>query len=116
IPFNNSIGAERSNLLKIATNRWTEDNPSQNVFYPRLAHGNVENANNSVGSTWWLKSIDFVRLKTIDFGYNLPKGTFSNLGLKNARVYIQGVNLLYWSNFKLWDPELNTGNGASYPN
>ncbi|HMR91948.1 MAG TPA: TonB-dependent receptor [Chitinophagaceae bacterium] len=116
IPFNNSIGAERSNLLAIAKDRWTPENPNPNAFYPRLAHGNVENANNSVASTWWVKDIDFVRLKTIDFGYNLPKGSFSKLGLKNARIYIQGVNLFYWSKFKLWDPELNTNNGALYPN
>ncbi len=116
IPFNNSIGAERSNLLAIATDRWTVENPNPNAFYPRLAHGNVENANNSVASTWWVKDIDFVRLKTIDFGYNLHKSALDKLGMKNARIYIQGVNLFYWSKFKLWDPELNTSNGALYPN
>jgi hypothetical protein len=37
-------------------------------------------------------------------------------GFKSAQVYAQGFNLIYWSPFKLWDPELNTGNGAIYPN
>jgi len=60
--------------------------------------------------------MDFIRLKTIDLGYNLDKNLASKLKVKNARIYLQGVNILYWSKFKLWDPELNTGNGASYPN
>ncbi len=49
-------------------------------------------------------------------GYYLPKSMLGSLGVKSARVYFQGLNLLYWSKFKLWDPELNTSNGASYPN
>ncbi|EFK59760.1 SusC/RagA family TonB-linked outer membrane protein [Sphingobacterium spiritivorum] len=116
IPFNNSTGAERSNLFAVAEDRWTEENPDPNAFYPRLAYGNAANKNNAVSSTWWVKDIDFLRLKTIDLGYNFKKGTFQSIGMKNARIYIQGVNLLYWSKFKLWDPELNTSNGTRYPN
>lgn len=116
IPFNNSTGAERSNLFAVAEDRWTPENPNPNAFYPRLAYGNSANKNNAVTSSWWVKNIDFIRLKTADFGYNLPKGTLKSVGLKNARVYLQGLNLLYWSPFKLWDPELNTTNGTAYPN
>jgi TonB-linked SusC/RagA family outer membrane protein len=116
IPFNNSTGAERSNLFDIAEDRWTPENPNPNAFYPRLAYGNSANKNNAVASTWWVKDIDFIRLKTADLGYNLPKGALKSIGLKNARIYTQGLNLVYWSPFKLWDPELNTSNGTSYPN
>jgi len=116
IPFNNSTGAERSNLFAIAEDRWTPENPNPDAFYPRLAYGNTENKNNAVASTWWVKDISFVRLKTLDFGYNLKKGSFSGIGMRNARIFVQGVNLWYWSPFKLWDPELNTSNGAAYPN
>jgi TonB-linked SusC/RagA family outer membrane protein len=116
LPFNNSTGAERSNLFAIAENRWTPQNPDPNAFYPRLAYGNSANKNNAVASTWWVKDIDFIRLKTADLGYNLPKGTLKTIGLKNARIYMQGLNLVYWSSFKLWDPELNTTNGTAYPN
>jgi TonB-linked SusC/RagA family outer membrane protein len=116
IPFNNSTGAERSNLYAIAEDRWTPENPNPNAFYPRLAYGNSANKNNAVGSSFWVKDISFIRLKTADLGYNLPKTTLKSIGLKNSRLYLQGVNLLYWSPFKLWDPELNTSNGTSYPN
>lgn len=116
LPFNNSTGPERSNLFAIAEDRWTPENPNPNAFYPRLAYGNSANKNNAEASTWWVKSISFVRLKTADFGYNLPSGTLKKLGVKNSRIYLQGLNLLYWSPFKLWDPELNTTNGTAYPN
>jgi hypothetical protein len=116
IPFNNSTGAERSNLFAVAEDRWTPENPNPNAFYPRLAYGNSANKNNAVTSSWWVKNIDFVRLKTADFGYNLPKTLLKTIGFKSARVYVQGLNLLYWSPFKLWDPELNTSNGTAYPN
>jgi len=35
--------------------------------------------------------------------------------LQGLRIYISGNNLWYISNFKLWDPELATGNGLKYP-
>ena len=116
IPFNNSTGPERSNLHTIAESRWTEANPDPNAFYPRLAYGNAANRNNAVASTWWVKDISFLRLKSLAFGYNLPEKWVKKIGFRSAQVYGQGFNLIYWSKFKLWDPELNTTNGAIYPN
>lgn len=116
LPFANSTGAERSNLYTAALDRWTPSNPAAHPFYPRLAYGDVQNSNNDVPSTWWEKNIDFLRLKTADFGYTLPRKITKSLGMKTGRFYVQGVNLFYWSKFKLWDPELNTTNGALYPN
>jgi hypothetical protein len=115
IPFNNTQGAERSNLFAVAQDRWTVENPNPKAFYPRLGYGNIANRNNAVVSSWWQKDIDFIRFKTLDFGYNLPKSLAGRLSMKNARIYVQGLNLFYWSDFKLWDPELNTGNGSLYP-
>jgi TonB-linked SusC/RagA family outer membrane protein len=116
IPFNNSTGPERSNLYMKAEDRWTEANPNPNAFYPRLAYGNTANKNNAVASSWWVKDISFLRLKTGDVGYVFPSGTFRKIGLKTVQIYAQAVNLFYWSKFDLWDPELNSSNGARYPN
>ena len=116
IPFNNSTGADRSNLFSIATDRWTPENPGQDVFYPRLGYGSAVNANNAQTSSWWVKDVSFIRLKTVELGYSIPQRFISKMGIKNARIYAQGVNLLTWSKFDLWDPELNTNNGTSYPN
>jgi len=109
-------GAEDNNVYALATDRWTPENHAENPFYPRLAYGKVPNANNNVSSTWWIKDISFIRFKTLNFGYNLPNKIFKHTGFKNATIYCDAVNLCYWSPFKLWDPEMNTGNGNTYPN
>ncbi|SDZ77340.1 TonB-linked outer membrane protein, SusC/RagA family [Arachidicoccus rhizosphaerae] len=109
-------GSDDNNIFANAVDRWTEDNHATNPFYPRLAYGTVPNANNNVTSTWWIKDISFIRFKTLNIGYNLPNKIFKNTGFKNATIYFDAVNLCYWSPFKLWDPEMNTGNGNTYPN
>jgi hypothetical protein len=105
------------NLYAVAEDRWTPENPLKNPFYPRLGYGQNANLNNSQPSTWWVKDISFIRFKTLDVGYNIRnKKWLSAAGLSNVQVYFDGINLCYWSPFKLWDPELNTGSGDTYPN
>ena len=110
-----SASGNDGNSYSNVVDRWTEENHAEHPFYPRLGVGTTVN-NNNQPSTWWVKDISFIRFKTLDIGYNLPSGSFKSIGLKNARIYLSGVNLLYWSPFKLWDPEMNTGNGNTYPN
>ncbi|RFZ84156.1 TonB-dependent receptor [Mucilaginibacter terrenus] len=105
-----------SNAYSNITDRWTEENPRQDVFYPRLAYGDGDNTNNTQHSSWWVKDVQFIRLKTLDIGYMLPKSTFQKIGMSSARIYVMGYNVFTISKFKLWDPELNTGNGTAYPN
>lgn len=115
-PFNGGGGS--GNLYSNIGDRWTEDNPDQNAFYPRLSYGSetTSNINNFQRSTWWVRNMNFLRLKTLQISYNLPKPWVNKVHLKNAAVYVMGTNLFTLSRFKLWDPELNTDNGASYPN
>ena len=115
-PFNGGGGS--GNLYSNIGDRWTEENPDQNAFYPRLSYGSetTSNINNFQKSTWWVRNMNFVRLKTLQLSYNLPKPWVNKVHLKNAAVYVMGTNLFTLSRFKLWDPELNTDNGASYPN
>ena len=115
-PFNGGGGS--GNLYSNIGDRWTEENPDQNAFYPRLSYGSetTSNINNFQKSTWWVRNMNFLRLKTLQLSYNLPKPWVNKVHLKNAAVYVMGTNLFTLSRFKLWDPELNTDNGASYPN
>ena len=115
-PFNGGGGS--GNLYSNIDDRWTEENPDQNAFYPRLSYGSetTSNINNFQKSTWWVRNMNFLRLKTLQISYNLPKPWVNKVHLKNAAVYVMGTNLFTLSRFKLWDPELNTDNGASYPN
>ena len=115
-PFNGGGGS--GNLYSNIGDRWTEENPDQNAFYPRLSYGSetTSSINNFQKSTWWVRNMNFLRLKTLQVSYNLPKPWVNKVHLKNAAVYVMGTNLFTLSRFKLWDPELNTDNGASYPN
>jgi len=115
-PFQGDGGG--GNLFSNIADRWNAANPSQNVFYPRLAYGSdkADNINNFQPSTWWIKDVDFLRLKTFQASYDLPKKWVNKMGVKNTSIYVMGTNLLTFTSFKLWDPELNTSNGSSYPN
>ncbi len=101
------------NILTNYNDRWTANNPDQDVFYPRLTYG--PNENNSQNSTWWLRNMSMLRMKDIEAGYRFPKRWIGKAGLSSLRLYVKGTNLLTFSDFKLWDPEVDTSNGAKYP-
>lgn len=107
-----TIGAE-GNIFKNASDAWTVNNPNQDVFYPRLHLG--YNENNAQASDWWLKDMSMLRLKNIEFGYSLPQKMIKSAAMEYARVFVRGTNLFQLSNFKLWDPELDTNTGLAYP-
>lgn len=100
-------------LLKAySDSHWSEDNRDIYALYPRYSA--YENYNNTQVSTWWMRDGSFVRLKQMEFGYTLPQKLTNKIHIDNLRVYFQGNNLLCWSKFKLWDPEL-AGEGFNYP-
>ena len=120
ITGNNLFGAtadikyEGQIFADVAERRWTPANPDVNAPYPRLSLENV--TNNQMASTFWQKDMSFLRLKNAEFGYTLPKTLVQKIGLATTRIYLQGGNLLTFSKFKLWDPEVATANGSAYPN
>ncbi len=100
-------------LLKAySDSHWSEDNRDIYALYPRYSA--YENHNNTQVSTWWMRDGSFVRLKQMELGYTLPQKLTNKIHIDNLRVYFQGNNLLCWSKFKLWDPEL-AGEGFNYP-
>jgi TonB-linked SusC/RagA family outer membrane protein len=108
-PFVNNQGA----LLKAyADNHWSEENRNIYALWPRLS--TTVNVNNTQKSTWLMQNGSFLRLKSLEVGYTLPKSVTKKAHLSNARFYLNGTNLLLWSNFKLWDVEMG-GNGLGYP-
>ena len=102
-------------LLKAyADNHWSEDNQDLYALYPRLGPDGAVIENNRQSSTWWLRDGSFLRLKSLEIGYSLPARLAKALNVKKARLYFNGLNLLTWSPFKLWDPEQG-GNAFAYP-
>lgn len=98
-------------LLDIYDNRWTIDNPSS--VHPRIA--NRSDQYYSGGNTYWFRSTDYLRLKNMEIGYNLPMHLSEKIGVRNLRVYMNGLNLLTWDKLKVFDPETNNSTGQYYP-
>ncbi|MBS9768183.1 MAG: TonB-dependent receptor [Flavobacteriaceae bacterium] len=93
------------NVLKyVADNRWNPNNQNIYAKYPRLTK--MDHSNNTQNSTYWLRDGAFLKLKNVEIAYNF---------LGNMRVYLRGMNLLTFSKFDLWDPEMGGGNGLKYP-
>ena len=101
------------NVFSNYQDRWTVDNPSQDVFYPRLTYG--PNTQNAQPSTWWLKNMSYLRLKNIELGWSIPQRWADRSFISGARVFLRGTNVLTFSGFKLWDPELDSSDGGQYP-
>lgn len=95
--------ATRGVMKFIADDYWSDSNPNPNAAYPRLTRDT--NANNTVNSSYWLRNGAFLKLKNAEIGY-----TF-----KMFRAYLNGSNLLTFSPFKHWDPEMGGGSGMKYP-
>ena len=91
----------------------TEATMNPNASYPRLSYGG--NSNNYRASTFWLRNGSYLRLKTLEIGYNLPQKWVNKIYSKNIRLFFIGTNLLTFSEFKLWDPEMGSTTGAHYP-
>jgi TonB-linked SusC/RagA family outer membrane protein len=94
----------------VARDSWSESHPDVHAFWPRLSPENI--GNNTKQSTWWLRDGAFMRLKSLEMGYNLPG--IQRIHLQSSRIYLSMENLFYFSAFKLWDPEVG-GNGLGYP-
>lgn len=108
-----SANGSMGNIFSNVSDRWTLENPSQDVFYPRLS--DYQSSNNNMASTWWLRDMSFIRLRNVEVGYSLPTSWINPAQLKNARIFLRGNNLFTISDFKLWDPELGVNNGMRYP-
>jgi len=106
------FGGETQLLKAYADSHWSEQNPDIYAVWPRLSPS--ANKNNVQQSTWWMRDGSFLRLKQAEFGYTLPSRITRKAHIGNLRFYVSGTNLLTWSAFKLWDPEL-AGNGLNYP-
>lgn len=112
-PFVKSGGQVSGLLDAVAKDHWTEDNRNIYAFFPRLSNEQIENNNQS--STWWLRNGSFLKLSSLELGYE-PKGRWvkQKTGMDGFRIYLSGTNLFKLSKFKMWDAELK-GNGMGYP-
>ena len=97
----------------VAKNHWTVENQNTSAPYPGL--GTTRSNNNVQTSDYWTRDMSFLRLKNAEIGYTFPKKWTKKAGIQALRLYVSGTNLLTFSGFKLWDPELDTAYGTKYP-
>ena len=97
--------------------RWTEENPSQDAYFPRfksyVAEGGAEAA---LTQTRYLQNATYARLKNLTFGYTLPKQWTDKANIQRLRLFFSGDNLCeitgLYKHYKL-DPECL--GGQMYP-
>jgi len=94
--------------------RWTEDHPDTN--HPRTWNRNTEYwmTDGAPNNTYWVRSSNYLRLKSMEFGYNLPSQFLTKFGLEGMRVYVNGQNLCTFTKMKDFDPESpNSASGSA---
>lgn len=114
-PFN-------SQFQPIHTHRWTEERyaAGEEINFPRLStnFGSTVSSPSSYMSDFWLIDAWYLRLKTIDLSYQLPK-TIVPKNIQDVRFYANAYNLLTWTNYNKYqqDPEISTNSaGDAYMN
>jgi len=92
-------------------NRWTIDNPSS--VHPRTVDRNNQYFSNR--NSYYMMNTDYVRLKNLEIGYNLPENILKKVGISNLRVYLNGLNLITWAKQDIVDPESLNSSLQYYP-
>ena len=129
--FNQNIGGRRRGAFSNGSipydyhykYRWQPDpndfsvNINPDVQLPNIEGTGIgRSQNNDRTSDFWLQDNTYIRLKSLNLAYTLPKGVIERVGLQGASVYIAGSNLLTWSKLGIyknsWDPEKG---GTGYP-
>jgi TonB-linked SusC/RagA family outer membrane protein len=100
----------RSNqkISSFVQNPWTPET-KETALYPRLS--TLENANNYRTSSFWLRNGDFIKVRSLELGYNFSPKFLEKTKLGMSRVFIRGMNLFTFDKFNYSDPE----NISGYP-
>lgn len=108
------------NTLSYFMNRWHPEDPNADYFspstkwisgyYPVTGHDGRRTGTNLV------QNASYMRLKTLELGYTLPKNLLLKTGIKNLRIYLSGYNLLTFTGLKNVDPERPGSTGGASTN
>lgn len=97
-PFANSSSATKEMM-----DYWTPEN--RNAAHPRIT--TQPTTNNGAFSSHWVRDGSYVRLKTVEIGYTLPKFIITKMRIQSVRVFLSGQNVITWSKLKDFDPEMS---------
>lgn len=103
----NAKRAQRFGLYNFETiflDRWTGEGTSD--FEPRVTNS----GHNYIPSDRFIEDGSFLRLRNVTLGYTLPNTLLEKTGLQNLRLYVSGTNLITWTNYTGYTPEIASGN------
>lgn len=95
-----------ANFTTEALGRWVGEGSSD--YFPRVVYDDP-NKNFSRSSDFFLKKGDYFRIKTLQIGYSFESGLIKKAGLNKLRVYVMGNNLLTFTKYTGFDPEIGGG-------
>ncbi|MEO5893157.1 MAG: TonB-dependent receptor [Ferruginibacter sp.] len=99
------------NAVITTIDHWTPTNT--NAPYPRIT--TTPSANTQQTSTFWQRSVAYLRLRTGMLSYSLPKQLTGKIGMSLLQVYVSGQNIFTWTPIKNFDPEISNGRGWYFP-
>ncbi len=101
--FKSANGDYFDNQHASQLDRWQQPGDITDVPQARFFLGN-----GVVHSSRYLYDGSYLRLRHVALSYQLPRQYIDGIGLQNARIYVTGQNLLTWTKYPWWDPEVNT--------
>lgn len=110
-PYTQPFYGDANSPKYLVEDAWTPEHTD--ARYPRLS--TIYNGNNSPSSTWWIVNGEYLRLKNLVFGYDVPEKVLRKTPFSRLNVYVAGTNVLTFSHFKWVDPESPSTSVGYYP-
>lgn len=102
-------------LLTRLLDRWTTPGQITDVEKAFRTRNEPGMSSRTTGSTWYIESTSYIRLKNATLSYSLPENVTSRLGIRNFKVFATGQNLYTWTAYPGLDPEFLATANAPYP-
>ncbi len=101
----------RSNIYD-PNSAWIPGKYPANRYNPGFGHSDY-----AIQSTFWLHNVHYIRARTIELGYNIPRSILDKAKIQRARVYVNAYNLFSIDNLAQYnvDPEVVDDNGLQFP-
>lgn len=104
---------EKGLLLYQYENSWSSSEDTYTAKFPRAS--SLHASNNYAGSDLYLVNASYLRLKSVEIGYNFDFPFMKRMKLNNCRLYVNGYNLLTFTAFHWGDPESRQSDRPNYP-
>ena len=105
-------GQNRGLFTYLYDGRWTPET-AETAIFPRFSQSSADN--NYRNSDLWIVDASYFRLKNLEIGYNFKSASLQRAGINGIRLFLNGYNLLTFSDFFFYDPESSPSASGLYP-